>query len=469
MVDTSKYYGDKGKFLHEVLGDDLIEYFHICYIRQTGQENEKVYKTPLYYYDKGEERYIQLNKKLFDRMAIKLIKKSTISGRKEAWTYVEGEAPIKDEADSAIIGLKNCNINVLTGEQYAKSPDLVVRRHIPITYDNTTVTCDLVNAFFKTLFGDRWNKTESFIYEIMGYPLLASNRYGKIFFLIGEGGNGKSSLLSLIRLLFGANNCSSVPLIDIDRRFSNVGLYNKIVNLGDDIGGDKENIISKSETLKKLATGEEIQIERKFQEPVPWIPTIKLFFSANKPPVITDKTQAIKDRLIVIPFLERIRFSSLADPHIMDKLNDDTVLSYLFNKSMEGLQRLVGQGQFSIPQYVQDYTLKYHQESSYVYQFIQDVNSGDIKDMGFYSYFEYDFSHKVINQGDNGIEDYSKQALYDLYKRWCNENGFKPFNNSNFKYEMGLHGYKPMQRRKEPHRGFKHYGLGSKSDIDGAV
>lgn len=457
-IDTSEFYGEKNKFLHHVLGDKLIAEYNVCYIGQEGQTKDSTYQTPLYYYNSEIQQYNEFIS-VIGRVVRAVIPDLKETQVREVRKYIENKAPIKRECGYSIIGMKNCIVDVLTGEQFPKGPDMVVRRFIPVNYNPTITSHKDVEQFFNTLFADNWTMIQPLIYEMLGYPLLGSNKYGKIFMLVGEGGNGKSSFIDLIRLVLGASNCSSVALSSIDERFQNVGLFGKMANLGDDIeSGEDEKAIQKSANLKKIATGEPIELERKGTQPFEWLPTVKLFFSANTPPKIKDKSKGMKDRLLVIPFLERIRYSNVDDPDIMDKLNDDKALSYVFNKSMEGLQRLVKNGTFTIPEYVQAFTEKYHKENSYVYQFIEDVNSGDIKDMGFaYSSIEFTFKNGVIN-GGQCIEDFSRQALYELYRRWCGENGHKYIlSNPKFKEEMAQYGYEPKQIRNGIHRGFKHY------------
>lgn len=54
--------------------------------------------------------------------------------------------------------------------------------------------------------------------------------------LVGEGANGKSVLLEVLRNLVGWENCSSVALEDFVERFAMAATIGKLINVCSDIG-----------------------------------------------------------------------------------------------------------------------------------------------------------------------------------------------------------------------------------------
>ncbi|MGQ0517616.1 DUF5906 domain-containing protein, partial [Bacillus sp. D-CC] len=72
--------------------------------------------------------------------------------------------------------------------------------------------------------------------EILGYILFRRNEFAATFILTGNGSNGKSSYLKIIRQLVGEENASSLDLNELDQRFKTAELFGKLANIGDDIG-----------------------------------------------------------------------------------------------------------------------------------------------------------------------------------------------------------------------------------------
>ncbi|MGQ0452340.1 thymidine phosphorylase, partial [Bacillus sp. SS-TM] len=109
------------------------------------------------------------------------------------------------------------------------------------------------------------DKTIRFILEeILGYILFRRNEFAATFILTGNGSNGKSSYLKIIRQLVGEENASSLDLNELDQRFKTAELFGKLANIGDDIG---KGYIKESSVFKKLSTGETLNVERKGKDP----------------------------------------------------------------------------------------------------------------------------------------------------------------------------------------------------------
>lgn len=137
------------------------------------------------------------------------------------------------------------------------------------------------------------------IEEMIGYCLFRRNSFEKAFILTGNGANGKSTLLEIIERMIGEENISSVALEELDERFKTYQLEGKLVNIGDDISN---NYIEDNSTFKKLSTGQKVNVERKGKDPYDLENYSKLIFSANELPRINDLTDALKRRLIFVPF-----------------------------------------------------------------------------------------------------------------------------------------------------------------------
>ena len=67
--------------------------------------------------------------------------------------------------------------------------------------------------------------------EIIGYTLCRTAIYEKAVMLNGNGDNGKGVFIKLIEAFVGRENCSHVPLQELDNdKFSSADLFGKLVN-----------------------------------------------------------------------------------------------------------------------------------------------------------------------------------------------------------------------------------------------
>src|SRR5208337_5133071 len=99
---------------------------------------------------------------------------------------------------------------------------------------------------------------------------------------IGDGSNGKSTLINLIKALIGLKNVSSRGLQELEmNRFAKADLYGKLANLYADL---PDTALRSVGIFKMLTGGDPITAERKFQNPFKFISGAKLIFSCNKVP-----------------------------------------------------------------------------------------------------------------------------------------------------------------------------------------
>ena len=114
---------------------------------------------------------------------------------------------------------------------------------------------------------------------------------------IGDGANGKSTLLKIIRGVFGRENCSNVSIHALqNERFSKSLLNGKLVNIHSDISSKELNNLG---IFKQLVSGDPIPVEKKNKDPFDMTNFAKMFFSANEIPDIKDNSDGAFRRIIV--------------------------------------------------------------------------------------------------------------------------------------------------------------------------
>ena len=100
--------------------------------------------------------------------------------------------------------------------------------------------------------------------------MLPNNSYQKSFIFLGQGANGKSTLLDLLLAFLGSLNASKVSLQDLgSNRFRVAELYGRMANIFTDL--DNKSLQSTS-MFKMITTGDPITAERKFKDPFEFVP-----------------------------------------------------------------------------------------------------------------------------------------------------------------------------------------------------
>ena len=430
-AEKSSFYDGK-KFLHNKMGDYLIKKY---YLKRIINENLLDGAPPddvdIYFFNPKNNNYEPFSKLECNRLIILEDKELRTNARKEVWEYIKSIVNDSAISDPYIIGCANCLINIMTGEVLQKTPETIVRNYIPVIYNPGALKNNVLDRFMSNLFGNDKDMHE-FIYRIIAYGLWPENHLQKFFILFGEGGNGKSTFLNLLKLFYGRENISILGLVKFgDDRYIG-SLYGKMVNLGDDI---EASALLESAVLKKVVSGEPVHANPKFGLMFAFVVTQKLLFSANSVPRITDTSQGMADRLIVIPFTQRIRGTATAVPNIVQEIVKSGGLSVLLNRVLNEVPNII-KG-IHIPELVQAATKKHMTDTNPVALFVSEMNeSGWRIDTG--SSFEGLAEIKAIS-------DLTTVQVYNLYKEWCKENGYKPLANNTFGRELGRLGYESIQ------------------------
>lgn len=124
---------------------------------------------------------------------------------------------------------------------------------------------------------------------------------GKYLLLLGDGSNGKGTLLRLLLPLVGGDNTSKVTRQAMAAQRPIVAKLNgKLLNLVMD--GPKE-FLKDSSTEKTLIVGEPLWLEMKYEnEPVEVMTNALFIEGLNEEPIASDKTPALQRRLVRFHF-----------------------------------------------------------------------------------------------------------------------------------------------------------------------
>jgi putative DNA primase/helicase len=171
------------------------------------------------------------------------------------------------------------------------------------------------------------------VQEIVGDALTTDTKAEQVIFFYGSNGkNGKSTLLSLIRALLGERNVSSIALEDFNDKFKLSEIVDKLANIADE---SNHNVKIETSILKRISSGNTIQIDKKYHQIYSSRPYATLFFSFNTLPKTDDTDGAWKRRMIIIPFNHE---PEVKNTSLFDELHEE--LAGILAFAIRGLRRL---------------------------------------------------------------------------------------------------------------------------------
>ena len=182
--------------------------------------------------------------------------------------------------------------------------------------------------------------------EFSGACLMGDSiRYQKCLILYGEGGNGKSSLLALLRSMFPKESLCSVPPHRWAERFGLASLEGKRANF---VSETPSAEILDGGAFKAVVTGDEVTGERKHKDPFEFKPIAGHIFSMNWPLSSTDQSTGFWRRPIVLALSRRFDLDPSrrlgAEREVIEKEMPGVVAW-----AIEGAARAQRQGEFTMP------------------------------------------------------------------------------------------------------------------------
>jgi len=263
-------------------------------------------------------------------------------------------------------------------------------------------SCTTWNMFLREMIPD--GDTRSLIQEWFGYNLLPSSRFQKFLILAGPGANGKSVICLVLELVLGEENCShlSLEVFNEGKSFSLAELEGKLANIASEIDSGSK---ASEGTLKKIAAGDPFMADRKFRDPFKLLPTAKMTFATNDTPTFRDRSEGIWRRLILVPML-KVKEESEQDRRLVDRnfWKNSGELPAILSWSIDGLARLLRNGEFTKPSQIAAAITEHRIESNMERLFLED--------------------HLVESPGSR-IFDHETFPAFD---EWCKERGFKSSN-----------------------------------------
>ena len=292
------------------------------------------------------------------------------------------------------LNCQNGLVDLKTGKLIKHSPDYFIKYVLKHKYDPNADCKTFLKSLNLVTNGDK--DLQLLIQQVFGYCIIGGHpKAHKAFMFYGEGGNGKSTILTALSNLVGRENTARVPLTLFDKPFSMISLDGKLVNLIDET--PKFNI--NPEAFKNVVSGGYVRAAHKRKDEIDLKINARIVFACNKLPNFKDDSDGMLRRLVIIPFNHRIPDSE-ADYDIDDKILKE--MPGVLNFAIEGLKMLIDNGyEFHKPDATKTALDTYKQETDSVHYFFKTST---------------EFTGKEF-------DNIKYQDLYKIYKNFCKEEG----------------------------------------------
>lgn len=236
-----------------------------------------------------------------------------------------------------------------------------------------------------------------YIIEMLGYifntNLDFKERKGKVFFIVGDGGSGKGTLLKLISMLLGAENVSNVSIHEFEDGRRTTIMIGKLANLGDDIEDQPINA-PVMKTIKNMATADTVNIRKLYKESESTIISATGVYTSNHILRSFEKGESFKRRVVWLPLSKSLEGKS-AQFH--KDLRSEEALDYLTTLAIQSLNKLYETELFSESKTIYEFNKAYHEANNTAVAYLKELNYYDI--LGF-----------------------TLKEVYQDYMRWCWDN-----------------------------------------------
>lgn len=345
----------------------------------------EIMKVPRY-----SARYYKFKKELYEQFL--------------ATAYLEAQT---QDADKVLINLSNGTFEINENGTNLRPYDRndFITYQLPFNYDKNA-KAPIFKAYLEKSLPDK--ERQDVLAEFLAFLFIKNNskalKEEKALILYGTGANGKSVFFEVVGALLGDDNISHFSLQSLtnENGYFRAKIANKLVNYASEINAKLESSI-----FKQLVSGEPVEARLPYGQPFTLKQYAKLIFNCNELPKEVEQTNAYFRRFLIIPFDVTIPPNE-QDKNLHNKIIENE-LSGVFNWVLEGLDRLLKQKGFSKCTAAEKAVEEYKKQSDSVKMFIEDYN------------------YKT------SLDEFTLvKELYQHYKSYCLEDGFRPVSKINF-------------------------------------
>ncbi len=278
---------------------------------------------------------------------------------------------------------------------------------LPFTYNKDAV-CPLFDKYLLQVLPDI--ESRKVLQEFSGYVFTKLN-LEKCLILTGSGQNGKSVFFNIISALIGKENILNYSLGQFTHEYNRAKLTDVLLNYSSEKGTELNPDI-----FKALVSGEPLQAREPYGKSFTLRNKVRFIINANELPKETEQTEAYFRRFLIVPFDVKINDTD-KDIHLAEKIISNE-LTGVFNWLLTGLNRLIKQDKFTECNKANSALNEFRKQSDSVALFID----------------EYNYICSINNK--ESVAD-----LYNKYKVFCIDDGYKPCGKNKFSNRLDNKGF----------------------------
>lgn len=315
----------------------LLSLFTFVNIQKTEREEDTI----LAVYDEKEGIYKTSKKRMYE-IIDRIAEGYKNRDKQDVLDKIELSVPtVEPTKERHLYAVGNGIYNRKTKTLEPFDPKYVFETKIPIPYKPNPV-----NTVITAPDGYKWD-VESWLADIASndeeviellWQVIADclqpnhSRHKSIWFYSEKGNNGKGTVGQLIKNLLGKGNYASLSVDDFKHEFLKETLLGVAANISDE--NDVDIYIDSVKDYKASVTGDDININRKFEKP------IRIQFHGtniqmmNGLPKTKDKSDSFYRRIIIVPFLKSFTNNGERKYIKDDYIGRQEVLEYVLHKAI---------------------------------------------------------------------------------------------------------------------------------------
>lgn len=213
------------------------------------------------------------------------------------------------DKDLMRLTVANGEVDLRTGKFEPAKAEHLATCHTPVEFVEGA-ECPMWESALRAIFRDD-QQLLNFFQKCVGYSLTGDVSEQVMFVCVGEGANGKSTVLEVVKALLGGYGAST-PFLTFDAKSKNEQTNDlarlkgkRFVSI---VETDEDSYLAEAKV--KLATGGEAltcrYLHKEFFE---YTPQYKIWMATNRAPQIKGTDHGIRRRLLLIPFNKRFEGS----------------------------------------------------------------------------------------------------------------------------------------------------------------
>jgi P4 family phage/plasmid primase-like protien len=314
--------------------------------------------------------------------------------------YAKGEAIVDNtkvrEDQVNFLTLQNGLYSLKEERLIPHTPSIFTTNLLPYNYD-PNARCPRFIQYLNEVFMGNTDMID-FIQEAVGYGFHKSIPMPAIFFLTGNGSNGKSVFINTITNLYGEENTCSISFNALSNEYYLLNLFGKMINISSETPQRRQ---INTDMIKAVVAGDWVTGRIPYKPPTKFRPYAKHYLAMNEVPEIEDSSHGMWRRIYPVEFPRTFTKQDM-DVELPDKLMME--LSGIFNWAIEGYKRLRS-NKFRLKE-VESMELskqKYKNDSNNVLMFASECL-------------------KISNKNDDKVKF---SYAYELYQNFCGTDGIK--------------------------------------------